>query len=59
MYKKFGPIVRIDLKTPSRPPAYAFVEYEDERDAEDALQETNGTKFGREYLRVEFSRTRR
>mmetsp|Transcript_6977 Transcript_6977/g.13002 ORF Transcript_6977/g.13002 Transcript_6977/m.13002 type:complete len:312 (+) Transcript_6977:375-1310(+) len=59
MYKKFGPIVRIDLKTPNRPPAYAFVEYEDERDAEDALRETNGKKFGRDYLRVEFSRIRR
>jgi len=59
MYKKFGHIVRIDLKTPNRPPAYAFVEYEDERDAEDALRETNGTKFGRDTIRVEFSRARR
>jgi len=59
IYKKFGHIVRIDLKTPNRPPAYAFVEYEDERDAEDALRETNGTKFGRDTLRVEFSRARR
>lgn len=56
MYKKFGKIVRIDLKTPSRPPAYAFVEFDDERDAEDALRDTNNTKFGGEYLRVEFSR---
>eukprot|EP00468_Gymnochlora_sp_CCMP2014_P003990 CAMPEP_0167764516 /NCGR_PEP_ID=MMETSP0110_2-20121227/14084_1 /TAXON_ID=629695 /ORGANISM="Gymnochlora sp., Strain CCMP2014" /LENGTH=315 /DNA_ID=CAMNT_0007651945 /DNA_START=271 /DNA_END=1218 /DNA_ORIENTATION=- len=55
MYSKFGRISRIDLKTPSRPPAYAFVEFEDERDAEDAVKETNGTKFGRDPLRVEFS----
>mmetsp|Transcript_7051 Transcript_7051/g.9793 ORF Transcript_7051/g.9793 Transcript_7051/m.9793 type:complete len:305 (-) Transcript_7051:133-1047(-) len=59
IYGKFGPIVRIDLKTPSRPPAYAFVEFEDERDAEDAMRDTNGMKFGREYLRVEFSRSTR
>jgi len=57
IYGKFGPIARIDLKTPSRPPAYAFVEYEDERDAEDAMRETNGMKMGRERLRVEFSRS--
>jgi len=57
IYSKFGRIVRIDLKTPNRPPAYAFIEFEDSRDAEDAVQETNGTKMGREYLRVEFSRS--
>mmetsp|Transcript_24585 Transcript_24585/g.59174 ORF Transcript_24585/g.59174 Transcript_24585/m.59174 type:complete len:289 (+) Transcript_24585:440-1306(+) len=59
IFGKFGRITRIDLKTPSRPPAYAFVEFEDERDAEDAIKDTNGMKLGRERLRVEFSRSRR
>lgn len=59
IFSKFGRITRIDLKTPSRPPAYAFVEYDDERDAEDAIRDTNGMKMGRERLRVEFSRSRR
>lgn len=31
MHAQFGPIRTIDLKTPSRPPAYAFVEFDDPR----------------------------
>ncbi|KAL2941077.1 Serine/arginine-rich splicing factor SR30 [Bienertia sinuspersici] len=41
----FGPIVDIDLKVPPRPPGYAFVEFEDERDAEDAVYDRNGYEF--------------
>ena len=28
----------MDIKTPARPPAYAFIWFEDERDAEDAAR---------------------
>mmetsp|Transcript_17223 Transcript_17223/g.25840 ORF Transcript_17223/g.25840 Transcript_17223/m.25840 type:complete len:319 (-) Transcript_17223:312-1268(-) len=59
IFGKYGRITRIDLKTPSRPPAYAFIEYEDVRDAEDAVEAQNGTKFGRDTIRVEFSKPRR
>ncbi|KAJ1383448.1 RNA-binding domain superfamily [Sesbania bispinosa] len=37
LFYKYGPIVDIDLKIPPRPPGYAFVEFEDARDAEDAI----------------------
>lgn len=58
MFDKYGPIRRIDLKVPSRPPAYGFVEYEDRRDAEDAQDATDGKKLNGETIRVEFSSVR-
>jgi len=58
LFYKFGRIRRIDIKTPSRPPAYAFIEYDDKRDAEDAVDRRDGYKFGGDRLRVEFSKGR-
>lgn len=56
IFYKYGPIVEIDLKIPPRPPGYAFVEFEDERDAEDAVHGRNGYDFDGHRLRVEFAR---
>ncbi|KAJ8447820.1 hypothetical protein Cgig2_015183 [Carnegiea gigantea] len=56
LFYKYGPIVDIDLKIPPRPPGYAFVEFEDERDAEDAVHGRNGYDFDGHRLRVEFAR---
>jgi hypothetical protein len=39
---QYGRIVRIDLKIGARPPAFAFVEYADPRDAEDAVRGRDG-----------------
>lgn len=39
LFYKFGRIREIDLKTPMRPPAYAFISFEDFRDAQDAVRE--------------------
>ncbi|KMT14229.1 hypothetical protein BVRB_4g075880 [Beta vulgaris subsp. vulgaris] len=55
IFYKYGPIVDIDLKVPPRPPGYAFVEFEDERDAEDAVHGRNGYDFDGHRLRVEFA----
>ncbi|XP_021837482.1 serine/arginine-rich splicing factor SR30 [Spinacia oleracea] len=55
IFYKYGPIVEIDLKVPPRPPGYAFVEFEDERDAEDAVHGRNGYDFDGHRLRVEFA----
>ncbi|KAF3322783.1 hypothetical protein FCM35_KLT12772 [Carex littledalei] len=55
LFFKFGPIVVIDLKIPPRPPGYAFVEFEDERDAEDAVQGRDGYNFDGVRLRVEMA----
>ncbi|XP_073100251.1 serine/arginine-rich splicing factor SR30 isoform X2 [Elaeis guineensis] len=56
LFYKYGPIVDIDLKIPPRPPGYAFVEFEDARDAEDAIHGRDGYKFDGHRLRVEFAR---
>ncbi|KAH6557744.1 hypothetical protein KP509_1Z097200 [Ceratopteris richardii] len=40
---------------PPRPPGYCFVEFEDARDAEDALKGRDNFNFDGYYLRVEFA----
>ena len=52
LFYSFGRIKRIDLKVPMRPPAYAFIDFEDPRDAEDAVEERDGYSFAGEKLRV-------
>ncbi|XP_061376235.1 serine/arginine-rich splicing factor SR30-like [Gastrolobium bilobum] len=52
---KYGPIIDIDLKIPPRPPGYAFVEFEDARDAEDAIHYRDGYNFDGFRLRVELA----
>ena len=37
-HERYGRIVDIDLKSPSRPPAFAFVDFDDYRAAEDAVR---------------------
>jgi len=55
LFDRFGKIRYLEVKHVERPPGFAFLEYEDARDAEDAVRKLNGSKFDREYLRVEFA----
>ncbi|KAI5658720.1 hypothetical protein M9H77_27513 [Catharanthus roseus] len=55
LFYKYGPILDIDLKIPPRPPGYAFVEFEDPRDAEDAIRGRDGYDFDGHRLRVELA----
>ncbi|XP_024964921.1 serine/arginine-rich-splicing factor SR34-like isoform X2 [Cynara cardunculus var. scolymus] len=55
LFYKYGPIARIDLKVPPRPPGYAFVEFEEARDAEDAIRGRDGYDFDGHRLRVELA----
>ncbi|KAI8548119.1 hypothetical protein RHMOL_Rhmol07G0247400 [Rhododendron molle] len=55
LFYKYGHIVEIDLKIPPRPPGYAFVEFEDYRDAEDAIRGRDGYDFDGHRLRVEYA----
>ncbi|XP_057497034.1 serine/arginine-rich splicing factor SR30-like isoform X1 [Actinidia eriantha] len=55
LFHKYGRIVDIELKTPPRPPGYAFVEFEDYRDAEDAIRGRDGYDFDGHRLRVELA----
>ena len=41
---------------PARPPAFAFIEYDDPRDADDAVRYEHGRPFGQMDLRVEHTR---
>jgi len=56
LFYKYGRIREIDLKTPARPPAFAFITFEDYRDAEDAIRGRDGYNFDGCRLRVEFSK---
>uniref|UniRef100_A0A0D6R6R3 RRM domain-containing protein n=1 Tax=Araucaria cunninghamii TaxID=56994 RepID=A0A0D6R6R3_ARACU len=56
LFYKYGRIIDIDLKLPPRPPGYCFIEFEDARDAEDAIRGRDGYKFDGHRLRVEMAR---
>lgn len=55
LFDRYGRIRLLDLKRVQKPPMFAFVEYEDERDAEDAVRGTNQKEFRGAHLRVEFA----
>ncbi|XP_076889024.1 serine/arginine-rich-splicing factor SR34-like [Bidens hawaiensis] len=55
LFYKYGPIAHIELKIPPRPPGYAFVEFEDARDADDAIRGRDGYDFDGHKLRVELA----
>lgn len=55
LFYKYGPIIDIDLKIPPRPPGYAFIEFEDSRDADDAIHGRDGYNFDGHRLRVELA----
>ncbi|KAL4187327.1 hypothetical protein AMTRI_Chr09g18450 [Amborella trichopoda] len=55
LFHKYGPIIDIELKIPPRPPAYCFVEFENARDAEDAIYGRDGYPFDGNRLRVELA----
>lgn len=52
LFFKYGKIVKIDLKLPSRPPGFAFVEFEEVEDAERAVQGRDNHDFFGHKLRV-------
>lgn len=55
LFYKYGRIIDIDLKVPPRPPGYCFIEFEDARDAEDAIRGRDGYNFDGQRIRVEFA----
>ncbi|XP_026401986.1 serine/arginine-rich splicing factor SR34A [Papaver somniferum] len=55
LFYKYGRIVDIELKIPPRPPGFCFVEFEDSRDAEDAIRGRDGYNFDGCHLRVELA----
>lgn len=55
VFYKYGKIVYIDLKNRRGPP-FAFIEFEDARDAADAIAARDGYNYDGYRLRVEFPR---
>lgn len=55
LFYKYGKIKYIDLKNRKGPP-FAFVEFEDALDAEDAIEARDGYNFEGHKLRVEFQK---
>ncbi|XP_005093924.1 serine/arginine-rich splicing factor 1A isoform X2 [Aplysia californica] len=55
LFYKYGKITFIDLKNKRGPP-FAFVEFEDPRDAEDSVRQRDGYNYDGYTLRVEFPR---
>ncbi|XP_063933107.1 uncharacterized protein LOC135144908 [Zophobas morio] len=51
-FSEFGSIQKIDLKS-----GYAFIDYKEQRDADDAIRELNYTKFDGQRIVVELSRS--
>lgn len=58
LFYKYGRIKDISVKNPPRPPSFAFVEFDDPRDAEDAVHGRNGYEYEGARLRVEMSKNR-
>jgi len=54
LFERFGKICFADLKGGRTGPPFAFIEFEDHRDAEDAISQRDGYKFDGCRLRVEF-----
>ncbi|XP_055690349.1 serine/arginine-rich splicing factor 1A isoform X1 [Lutzomyia longipalpis] len=55
LFHKFGKVTFVDLKNRRGPP-FAFVEFEDARDADDAVKARDGYDYDGYRLRVEFPR---
>lgn len=55
LFYKFGKVLFVDLKNRRGPP-FAFVEFDDPRDAEDAVNARDGYDYDGYRLRVEFPR---
>jgi len=52
---QYGRIRDISIKSPGGAPAFAFVEFEDQRDADDAVHGRDGYEFDRQRIRVEIA----
>lgn len=52
-FSKFGPLKNVWVAR--NPPGFAFVEYDDPRDAEDAVREMDGKRFNGRRIRCEMS----
>ncbi|KAK2195134.1 bifunctional RNA-binding domain superfamily/RNA recognition motif domain/Nucleotide-binding alpha-beta plait domain superfamily [Babesia duncani] len=57
LFSKFGKIASVWIAR--KPPGFAFVTFEDERDANDAIEELDGTSYEGTTIKVELSKGNR
>ncbi|KAL4134460.1 hypothetical protein PRIC2_004760 [Phytophthora ramorum] len=55
-FERFGRLNSVRIKFPQRPPPFAFIAFENEQDASDAVRAMNNSSFQGSRLRVEISR---
>ena len=55
LFEKYGDIRHVDLKLPSRPPGFAFIQFSDPRDARGAVESRDGYDFYGSRIRVRCS----
>merc|ERR1711988_1423395 len=55
LFYKYGRIRDINIKCPPGAPSFAFIDFEDSRDAQDAVRGRDGYDFDRQRLRVEIA----
>ncbi|XP_055335791.1 serine/arginine-rich splicing factor 1B-like [Paramacrobiotus metropolitanus] len=58
-FRKYGKIVNMELFSKQNGPPFAFVEFDDSRDAEDAVHDRDGYDMDGNRVRVEFPREHR
>jgi len=56
IFEKYGKIVKCDVKNKGQGNSFCFVEFEEEHDAEDAMNAENGKEIGGQPVAVEFSK---
>jgi len=58
VFEKYGRVVKCDVKSKGEGSTFCFVEYEDERDAEEALKAENGQDMQGTAMVVQFAKGR-
>jgi len=56
IFNRYGRLTRCDIKVGGGPLAYAFIDYEDKRDAEDAIKYENGREIRGRGIVVEWAK---
>lgn len=56
VFSHYGKVNKIDVKTPQKPPYFAFLEFDEPEAAAEAIEKQNKRTFADQTLRVEYSR---
>ncbi|CAF0883779.1 unnamed protein product [Brachionus calyciflorus] len=57
-FDKYGKMLTCEIKSKGNAPSYAFIDFEDPRDAEDALRSENGKELRGRSMVIEWAKTK-